>query len=85
MTGWGVVQPVEALTAVLDDGIAGPVGPGGRPAADRARRAPTLVAVGAAADPLVADRRQVLWVGVAAGAAVLGLALLRLVRRRPTT
>jgi membrane-anchored mycosin MYCP len=36
------------------------------------------------ADPLVADRRQVLWVGIAAGSAVLGLALLRLVRRRPT-
>ena len=25
VTGWGVVQPVEALTAVLDDGIAGPL------------------------------------------------------------
>ena len=37
-----------------------------------------------AADPLVADRRQVLCVGIAVGAAVLGVALLRLVRRRPT-
>ena len=43
-----------------------------------------MVAVGSVADPLVADRRQVLWVGIAVGSAVLGLALLRLVRRRPT-
>jgi hypothetical protein len=43
-----------------------------------------LVEVGSFADPLVGDLRQVLWVGIALGAAVLGLALLRLVRRRPT-
>ena len=43
-----------------------------------------VVEVGSVADPLVGDRRQVLWVGIAVGAAVLGLALLRLVRRRPT-
>jgi membrane-anchored mycosin MYCP len=83
VTGWGVVQPVEALTAVLDDGIAGPVAPGASPR-PTATPGTTLVAVGTVADPLVADRRQVLWVGIAAGSAVLGLALLRLVRRRPT-
>ncbi len=40
--------------------------------------------LGAVSDPLVADRRQVLWVAIAVGGTVLGLALLRLVRRRPT-
>jgi hypothetical protein len=42
------------------------------------------VALGDVPDPLVHDRRQVLWVGIAVGGAVLGLALLRLVRRRRT-
>ena len=37
VTGWGVVQPVEALTAVLDDGIAGPAAAGCRPATERTR------------------------------------------------
>ena len=83
VTGWGVVQPVEALTAVLDDGIAGPLAPGATPR-PTATAGSTLVAVGAVADPLVTDRRQVLWVGIAVGSAVLGLALVRLVRRRPT-
>jgi len=83
VTGWGVVQPVEALTAVIDDGVAGPLPPGADPRPSPAAGT-TLVAIGTTTDPLVADRRQVLWVGVAAGTAVLGLALLRLVRRRPT-
>ena len=81
--GWGVVQPVEALTAVIDGGIAGPLAPGAKP---RPTQQPgtTLVAVGTVADPLARDRRQVLWVGIAVGSAVLGLALVRLVRRRAT-
>jgi membrane-anchored mycosin MYCP len=83
VTGWGVVQPVEALTAVLDEGIAGPVPPGATPRPS-ASSGTTLVAVGTVTDPLVADRRQVLWVGIAVGTVVLGLALLRLVRRRRT-
>jgi subtilisin family serine protease len=29
--GWGVVQPAEALTAVIDDGIAGPLAPSATP------------------------------------------------------
>ena len=83
VTGWGVVQPVEALTAVLDDGIAGPLAPGAAPRAEAAAGT-AVVEVGSVADPLVGDRRQVLWVGIAVGAAVLALALLRLVRRHPT-
>ncbi len=81
--GWGLVQPVEALTAVLDDRVAGPLAPGAKP---RPTETPgsQRVAVRPVADPLVGDRRQVVWVGVAAGAAVLGLALVRLMRRRPT-
>ena len=35
--GWGVVQPVEALTAVLDDALAGPLLPGASPAPRRRR------------------------------------------------
>jgi subtilisin family serine protease len=82
-TGWGLVQPVEALTAVLDASVAGPPLPGASPRPTRAAEA-SLVAVGTVADPLERDRRQVLWVGLAVGTAVLGLALVRL-RRRPGT
>ncbi len=81
--GWGMVQPVEALTTVLDDRVAGPIQPGQRPPPTE-EPGTERIAVGAVADPLVGDRRQVVWVAVAAGAAVLGLALVRLVRRRPT-
>ena len=79
--GWGVVQPVEALTSVLDAGVAGPVAPGAPP---RPSEAPgtTTVDVASVTDPLATDRRQVLWVGIAVGSAVLGLALVRLLRRR---
>ncbi len=81
--GWGVVQPVEALTAVLDADLAGPPLPGAAPASPRSvptSRLPVSVVV----DPRAADRRQVLWVGVASTSALLGLALVRLARRRRT-
>ena len=81
--GWGVVQPVEALTAVLDAGMAGPPLPGSTPQ-PRATVATTRLAVADVPDPAAADRRQVLWVAVAAGTALLGLALVRLARRRGT-
>ncbi|MGL4176076.1 MAG: S8 family serine peptidase [Dermatophilaceae bacterium] len=78
--GWGVVQPVEALTAVLDDGILGPVAPGAR--ARPTTKAPAEpVALGVPADPGAPDRRAVLWVTVVGGGAVLALTLLRLARR----
>jgi subtilisin family serine protease len=82
--GWGVVQPVEALTSVLDDRVAGPLAPGASP---RPTRTPgtTTVALAAPSDPLSGDRRSVLWAGIAVGAGVLGLALLRLLRRASTT
>lgn len=81
--GWGVVQPVEALTSVLDARIAGPVAPGARPRPSEASGT-TTVALAVESDPLAPDRRQVLWAGIAVGSAVLGLALVRLLRRRPT-
>ena len=81
--GWGVVQPVEALTAVLDAGVAGPPPPGSRPRSTPAAGT-TVLAVGPVADPVATGRRQVLWVGIGVGAVVLGLALARLLRRRPT-
>lgn len=81
--GWGLVQPVEALTAVLDAGVAGPLLPGATPTASP-RAVTRRVAVGAEPDPLAGDRRQVLWVAVAGTSLLVGLALVRLQRRRPT-
>ncbi len=79
--GWGVVQPVEALTAVLDDALAGPLLPGASPRPTEAAPASRL-ALPEVDDPRAADRRQVLWVAVGGTSALLGLALLRLARRR---
>lgn len=79
--GWGLVQPVEALTSVLDAGLAGPLPPGAtpRPTTSVAERRLEIAAV---ADPRAADRRQVLWVAVATTSLLLALALVRLARRR---
>lgn len=81
--GWGLVQPVEALTAVLDDSVAGPLAPGAAPRPSATAGSERL-AIAPVADPLVGDRQQVVWVAVASVSAVLGLALVRLLRRRPT-
>ncbi|MGG5260884.1 S8 family serine peptidase [Phycicoccus avicenniae] len=81
--GWGVVQPVEALTAVLDADVAGPLLPGAAPRPTDADPT-TRLAVPVVTDPRAADRRQVLWVTVVGTSALLGLALLRLARRRRT-
>lgn len=80
--GWGVVQPVEALTAVLDAGVAGPLPPGAqaRPSVATPIRRLEVTEV---ADPQVVDRRVVLWVAVVGASVLLGLSLLRLFRRPP--
>ena len=39
---------------------------------------------GRALDPVATGRQQVLWVGIALATVVLGLALVRLLRPRPT-
>lgn len=81
--GWGVVQPVEALTAVLDAGVAGPLPPGATP--QPSPSAPTRrLAIGPVADPLATDRERVVWVAVGGTALLVGLSLVRLARRRPT-
>lgn len=82
--GWGVVQPVEALTAVLDASVPGPLPPGATPQPSTSA-APHRLAVSAVPDPLASDRRRVLWVAVAGTSVLLALALVRLVRRRTST
>ncbi|MBM6404235.1 S8 family serine peptidase [Phycicoccus sp. CSK15P-2] len=79
--GWGVVQPVEALTAVLDDSVAGPLLPGAAPRETEAAPVRRLT-VEPVADPLAGDRRTVLWLVVAGTSLLLGLALRRVGRRR---
>ncbi|PRY56313.1 type VII secretion-associated serine protease mycosin [Knoellia remsis] len=78
-SGWGIVQPYEAMTAVLDDSVAGPVPPGGTP---RATPPPQVsqVDLTPAPDPRAPDRNAVLWLLLGSVAAVIGLGLLRMLR-----
>jgi membrane-anchored mycosin MYCP len=78
--GWGVVRPVEALTSAIDARLAGPPPPGvtTRQPADTAR---TRIDIEPVTDPRAQSRLAVLWVGVLAGAGILGLALARLARQ----
>lgn len=80
VSGWGVVQPYEAMTAVLDSTVAGPVAPGAKP---RVTPPPKVSAIDLtpAHDPRASDRATVLWVLLGVGASVLGLAMMRLLRR----
>ncbi|MBR7742837.1 S8 family serine peptidase [Phycicoccus sp. BSK3Z-2] len=81
VVGWGVVQPVAALTAVLDGSLAGPPPPGSSPAPSEEAPVERL-AVTQVPDPGAADRRRVTWVAVGATGLLLALALLRLGRTR---
>jgi subtilisin family serine protease len=80
VSGWGVVQPFEAMTAVLDDTVAGPVAPGAKP---RVTPPPevSMIDLTPARDPRAGDRATVLWLLLGAGASVLGLAMTRMLRR----
>ncbi|MFW5469800.1 S8 family serine peptidase [Knoellia sp. CPCC 206435] len=79
LSGWGVVQPYEAMTAVLDDTVAGPVRPGGAP---RASLPPAVSTVDLtpAPDPRAPARETVLWLLLGIAVAVLGLGMGRMLR-----
>lgn len=80
VSGWGVVQPYEAMTSVLDNTVAGPVPPGGTP---RITPKPEVSAIDLtpAADPRAPDRNAVQWLLLGVGASVLALAMTRMLRR----
>lgn len=77
--GWGVVQPYEAMTAVLDETVSGPVAPG---AVARATPPPQVSTVDLtpAPDPRAPDRSAVLWLLLGVGGAVLALGMARMLR-----
>lgn len=79
-SGWGVVQPYEAMTAVLDNTVSGPVAPGGS-AGVKAPPSVTRVDLAPAPDPRAPDRNAVLWLLLVVGAAVLGLGMTRMLRQ----
>lgn len=79
VSGWGVVQPYEAMTASFDDSVAGPVRPGGAPRASVPPEVST-VDLTPAPDPRAPDRTAVLWLLLGVGAAVLGLGMGRMLR-----
>ncbi len=86
LRGWGMIQPLEALSLTLDPGRPGPALPGGprqtiRPAAA------DLPPIRAQGDPLADVREQVLW-WLLLGSGAVGLALVLrpltlAARRRP--
>ncbi|WP_211254752.1 S8 family serine peptidase [Knoellia aerolata] len=79
VSGWGVVQPYEAMTATFDDSVAGPVRPGGTPRASVAPRV-TTVDLTPSPDPRAGDRTTVLWLLLGVAVAVLGLGMGRMLR-----
>ncbi len=79
LSGWGVVQPYEAMTASFDDTVAGPVRPGGVPKASVPPRL-SSVDLTPAPDPRAPDRAAVLWLLLGVGVAVLGLGMGRMLR-----
>lgn len=80
VSGWGVVQPYEAMTAVLDNSVAGPVPPGGTPRVTPKPQVST-VDLTPAPDPRAPDRKAVQWLLLGVGASVLGLAMARMLRK----
>jgi membrane-anchored mycosin MYCP len=79
-SGWGVVQPYEALTYAVDSGLAGPPPPDGgkRPKAPVEQASVNLRAP---VDALAGDRSLIAWILLGTGASTLGLAMLRMLRR----
>jgi type VII secretion-associated serine protease mycosin len=78
--GWGLIQPYDALTAVLDGTTPGPENP------DAARVGPApapavAVRTDAVTAPLAGTQRIAAWLGVGGAAVLVPLALLARVRR----
>lgn len=79
-SGWGIVQPYEALTFVADGLAAGPPDPAASPQVTpsaRVRTIPGAVAV----EPDPTARNQALWLGLGGVVVALALALAALLRR----
>lgn len=74
-SGWGLIQPLQALSFVDDGTAQGPPDPAHPAASVPAVPAPELVA-SAAADPLHASRRWLLWSALAGGGLLLILLIL---------
>jgi type VII secretion-associated serine protease mycosin len=83
--GWGLIQPYEALTALTDGTVSGPVAPGAtRPPVPAAPK--PAIDLRAVADPHAPERTAALWWSLLGVSALVGLALggaLRPGRRRP--
>lgn len=80
VSGWGIVQPYEAMTAILDNSVAGPVAPGGAPRVTPKPQVST-VDLTPAPDPRAPDRQAVQWVLLGVAASVLALAMARMLRK----
>ncbi|HEX8972885.1 S8 family serine peptidase [Oryzihumus sp.] len=72
--GWGLVQPYEALTAVMDDSLAGPVAPGSTAHPVATPRAKPLD-LRKVSDPLAPQRTAALWWCLGGVSALLALVL----------
>jgi len=79
VNGWGLVQPYEALTAILDGTTRGPDNPlAVRVTAETAVAPP--VTIDRVTSPLVATQNVTLWIGVIAGTILVVLALVAKLR-----
>lgn len=72
--GWGLVQPYEALTALTDASVGGPLAPGEKPRPVLSA-APERIDLGSRPDPFAPDRTAALWWSLLGAGAVIALAL----------
>ncbi|GAB3447900.1 type VII secretion-associated serine protease mycosin [Phycicoccus ginsengisoli] len=72
--GWGLVQPYEALTALTDASVGGPLAPGEKPRPVVAAPA-ERIDLSARPDPHAPERTAALWWSLLGGGAVIALAL----------
>jgi type VII secretion protein EccB len=79
--GWGIVRPVEALSAVIGNGVRGPFQEGIAPFRPSQGRVTQLTTDGWT-DPMATVRRVVLWTGTLGGSALAVLLLVAWARRQ---